>query len=436
MLQYNDYDSSASGYNVDAFEGISREFTDVEVLAVSEVNIVAKGKRYGRWWLLKGLRKEVANESAYQQRLRKELEILMQLQQPNVVTAIGLEDVEGMGLSIVMEYVDGVTLKEWLQDKHTLSARRRVADELIDAVSYIHSKGIVHRDLKPTNIIVARNGENLKLIDFGLADTDSHAVLKQVAGTPKYMSPEQMSATTVDVRNDIYSLGVVFQQMDLGYNAIVRRCLMPIDERFQNMTELRDGIRRHNARSRRWLFVGIAALFAILLTFVIGLAARQKSLSRTISSQHQTIGSQQRTLTAQEEEIEHLKKVALDNEKEADMQKAEIAFLSAENQQRKESEEEARQKALSQQRIDKCFVEGVDSLREAILFVTSVDEMSQVGLRSIRSYIKNHSAGLSEMEKRSVENNLKMTLEEFRKGWLKAEDLQNSMKDDNRTTKD
>ena len=103
MLQYNDYDSSASGYNADSFEGISREFTDVEVLAVSEVNIVAKGKRYGRWWLLKGLRKEVANESAYQQRLRKELEILMQLQHPNVVTAIGLEPVEEMSLSIVMD---------------------------------------------------------------------------------------------------------------------------------------------------------------------------------------------------------------------------------------------------------------------------------------------------------------------------------------------
>lgn len=436
MLQNNDYDSSASGYNVDSFEGISREFTDVEVLAVSEVNIVAKGKRYGRWWLLKGLRKEVANESAYQQRLRKELEILMQLQQPNVVTAIGLEHVEGVGLSIVMEYVDGVTLKEWLQDKHTLSARRRVADELIDAVSYIHSKGIVHRDLKPTNIIIARNGENVKLIDFGLADTDSHAVLKQVAGTPKYMSPEQMSATTADVRNDIYSLGVIFQQMDLGYNAIVRRCLLPIDERFQNMTELRDGIRWHNARSRRWLFVGIAALFAILLTFVIGLAARQKSLSQTISSQHQTIGSQQRALTAQEEEIERLKRTTTENQMEADSQKVVIASLSSENQRRKASDEEANQKALSQQRIEKCFIEGVDSLREAIALVTNAEEMSREGLQGIRSYIKNHSAGLSEMEKRSVENSLTMTLDGYKKAWLKTEYELNRMKDENRATED
>ena len=78
---------------------------------MSEVNIVAKAKRYGRWWLLKGLRQEVADETGYQQRLRKELEVLMQLQHPGVVTAIGLEEVESLGLCIVMEYVDGITLR-------------------------------------------------------------------------------------------------------------------------------------------------------------------------------------------------------------------------------------------------------------------------------------------------------------------------------------
>ena len=435
-MQQNDYDSSASGYVADSFEGISREFTDVEILSTSEVNIVAKGKRYGRWWLLKGLRKEVADEAAFQQRLRKELEILMLLQQPNVVTAIGMECVGDMGLCIVMEYVDGVTLKEWLHGKHTLKERRRVADELTRAISYIHSKGIVHRDLKPENIIITRNGENVKLIDFGLADTDSHAVLKQVAGTRKYMSPEQMQTATADVRNDIYSLGIVFQQMDLGYNAIIKRCLLPIDGRFQNIAELRNGIKRYNSRSRRWLLLGISVLFAILLALVIGLAVRQKSLSQTIDSQHQTIGSQQRSLTAQEEEIESLKRASKESQMKTDSQKVEIASLSSENQRRKESEEETYQKAQSQQRIEKCFIEGVDSLRKAIESVSSIDEMSQKGLQSIRSYLKNHSEGLSDKEIRAVENSLTMTLNGYMKAWLKTEKSLNNMKDDNSTTKD
>lgn len=69
----------------------------------------------GRWWLLKGLNRQVANEVAYQQRLRKELELLMQLQHPFVVAATGLQYVDGVGDCIVMEYVEGKTLKEWLQ---------------------------------------------------------------------------------------------------------------------------------------------------------------------------------------------------------------------------------------------------------------------------------------------------------------------------------
>ena len=113
-----DYDSSASGYLSNSFEGLSQVFTDVEILNTSEVNVVAKAKRYGRWWLLKGLQQGIANEAGYQQRLRKELEILMLLQHPNIVTAYGIEVVGELGHCIVMEYVEGSTLKEWLRRRY------------------------------------------------------------------------------------------------------------------------------------------------------------------------------------------------------------------------------------------------------------------------------------------------------------------------------
>ena len=262
-----DYDSSASGYLEDSYEGVSRTFTDVEILSTSEVNVVAKAKRYGRWWLLKGLQQEVAGKAAYQQRQRKELEILMMLQHQNVVTTYGLEEVDGLGCCIVMEYVDGVTLRDWLQGKTTRQARRRVARELIDAVRYIHSKGVVHRDLKPENILVTRNGENIKLIDFGLADTDGHAVLKQPAGTPRYMSPEQKVKAEADARNDIYSLGIIMEQMDLGrsYLSIINRCKSPQDHRYQNIGELQDAIRRQQNIWRAGWAAGGVAVIALLL---------------------------------------------------------------------------------------------------------------------------------------------------------------------------
>lgn len=262
-----DYDSSASGYLEDSYEGISRTFTDVEILSTSEVNVVAKAKRYGRWWLLKGLQQDVSGKAAYQQRQRKELEILMMLQHQNVVTTYGLEEVDGLGRCIVMEYVDGVTLRDWLQGKTTRQARKRVARELINAVGYIHSKGVVHRDLKPENILVTHNGENIKLIDFGLADTGGHAVLKQPAGTPRYMSPEQKVKEEADARNDIYSLGIIMEQMDLGrsFLYIINRCKSPQDHRYQNIGELKDAISRQRSLRRAGWAAGGVTVMALLL---------------------------------------------------------------------------------------------------------------------------------------------------------------------------
>lgn len=257
-----DYDSSASGYIQDTFEGISHTFTDVEILHTSDVNIVAKAKRYGRWWLLKGLRQEVAAEQRYQQMLRKELEIMMQLQHPTIVTAVGLEDVDGLGTCIVMEYVEGVTLSEWLKEHYRLQTRRSVARELTDAVAYLHSKGIVHRDLKPQNILITANGNNVKVIDFGLADSDSYAVLKQPAGTHGYMAPEQTQASKPDVRNDIYSLGIILKQMKLGlgFRRIISRCTSPIHQRYQSVNELRRDCENEKRRWHAWLWGSIAVV--------------------------------------------------------------------------------------------------------------------------------------------------------------------------------
>lgn len=264
-----DLDSSTSGYLTDSFEGINNQFTDVELLTTSETNVVAKAKRYGRWWLLKGLRKEVAAKTVYQQRLRKELEILMQLQHPNVIAAIGLEEVEDFGKCIVMEYFDGITLKDWLKEDPSRQQKRQVAMQLAETVGYIHSKGIVHRDLKPQNIMIALNGKSVKLIDFGLADSDSHATLKQPAGTLSYMSPEQAETAVADVRNDIYSLGVILSQMDLGrsYLSIIKRCLKPIEERYQNIDELIEAMRKAPSRGKRLLMV--LSAFLLLAAFIL-----------------------------------------------------------------------------------------------------------------------------------------------------------------------
>ena len=261
-------DSSISGVTTGDFGGISPVFTDVYLISEGDINILAKGKRYGRWWLLKGLQPDLSELTQYVEMLHKEFELLMKAQHPGIVQTVGLEEVDGLGECIVMEYVEGTTLKETMTGKLSSSTAASLMDELMDAVAYIHSIGIVHRDLKPSNIIVTRGG-HVKLIDFGLADTHAHAFLKQSAGTKHYMSPEQAAGQTPDVRNDIYSLGVIMQEMPLpwAYRRSIARCLCPIERRWNSIEALKGSI----ASNRLWMQRAAYGIIAALLLAILGI---------------------------------------------------------------------------------------------------------------------------------------------------------------------
>ena len=254
------------------------------------------------------MNKQVANETAYIQRLRKELELLMQLEHPFVVTTFGLETVEDFGNCIVMEYVEGTTLKEWLREKHTYKDRKRIAIQLGEAVDYIHTKGIVHRDLKPENIIITKNGNNVKLTDFGLADSCSYAILKQPAGTPQYMSPEQMQTAVADVRNDIYSLGIVYSEMNLGYGFkhIIHRCLKPIELRYQNVSELRNAIRKQEKITAIFAWSAIVLLVVVAAFIIVTQTLRISELRQQMSHNKQEQIGIQETVSSLNDSLERL----------------------------------------------------------------------------------------------------------------------------------
>lgn len=239
-------DTSASGYIDTGFEGISTSFTEVEIIRTTEFNVLARAKRYGKWWMLKGIAPKAAGNMAHIQMLRKEFETIMSLNCPAVVQVVSLETVGDLGMCIVMEYVEGKTLNGFIETNPPKRERLRIVAQLLDAVEYIHSHGIAHRDLKPSNIMVADNGGGVKIIDFGLADSDRNAILKQPGGTRRYMSPEQETQYECDVRNDIYSLGVILRDMNLGwkYRHISARCVLPIDKRYQSIADLKEAFWR------------------------------------------------------------------------------------------------------------------------------------------------------------------------------------------------
>lgn len=171
--------------------------------------------RYGKKYVLKCLKADYLYTPLYRQALAKEFEIGLQLDHPCICRTIGMEDIGLLGPAIVMERVDGCTLKE-LIERHALTKplARKLAGQVADAMGYLHSRQTIHRDLKPSNIMVTHNGHDVKLIDFSLADSDTFNVLKQPAGTSGYIAPEQLQpGAKADVRADIYSLGKVMEDM-------------------------------------------------------------------------------------------------------------------------------------------------------------------------------------------------------------------------------
>ena len=235
-------------------------FTDFSTVPSRGYSLLVRAKRHGRWWMLKGLKEPYRNDAVYQVLLQKEYEITSQLQHPMVVSVFSFEEVEGFGPCIVMEWIEGQTLKEWLaQGKHSRKQRRHVADMLMEALAYVQSRQTQHRDLKPSNIMLTHDGLHLKLIDFGLSDTDSHAIMKAPAGTEGYMAPEGSS--------DIYSLGCILRELHLGWwsNRVINKCCAPMRQRYSDIASiLRDLHRCWRWPQRMFLIIGIVAMMAVL----------------------------------------------------------------------------------------------------------------------------------------------------------------------------
>ena len=188
-------------------------------------NRLFKAVRYGKYFVLKGLKEKYRDNNLYRGLIIKEFDILVSLNHPNIVRCYGIEEVEDLGLCIIMEYVDGVTLGEFLETKPSSAQRRKVVKQMLNAMDYYHELQLVHRDLKPSNILITNNAHNVRIIDFGLADTDYYAVFKEPAFTRQYASPEQLNGEKLDCRSDIYSFGKVLKKIFPNrYKRIAKKC--------------------------------------------------------------------------------------------------------------------------------------------------------------------------------------------------------------------
>ncbi|MCF3961239.1 Stk1 family PASTA domain-containing Ser/Thr kinase [Streptomyces fuscigenes] len=188
---------------------------------MAEVHL-AHDTRLGRTVAVKTLRADLARDPSFQARFRREAQSAASLNHPAIVAVYdtGEDYVDGVSLPyIVMEYVDGSTLRELLHSGRKLLPERtlEMTIGILQALEYSHRSGIVHRDIKPANVMLTRTGQ-VKVMDFGIARAmgDAGMTMTQTAaviGTAQYLSPEQAKGETVDARSDLYSTGCLLYEL-------------------------------------------------------------------------------------------------------------------------------------------------------------------------------------------------------------------------------
>ncbi|MEU5214852.1 Stk1 family PASTA domain-containing Ser/Thr kinase [Streptomyces sp. NPDC020807] len=183
---------------------------------------LAQDTRLGRTVAVKTLRADLARDPSFQARFRREAQSAASLNHPAIVAVYdtGEDYVDGVSIPyIVMEYVDGSTLRELLHSGRKLLPERtlEMTVGILQALEYSHRAGIVHRDIKPANVMLTRTGQ-VKVMDFGIARAmgDAGMTMTQTAaviGTAQYLSPEQAKGEQVDARSDLYSTGCLLYEL-------------------------------------------------------------------------------------------------------------------------------------------------------------------------------------------------------------------------------
>lgn len=260
-------------------QDISGSYTDVMLLregATSRLYRVSKG---GKYFAIKTTKDNSGMQFAM---LRREYELSIKLGHNHLPHFFTFETQSPVGPGIVMEYIDGRNLYEFLAENPSHDARKRVFAQLLEVVSYIHKNGIIHNDLKPENILITHANDDVKLLDFGLSDADAYYLTKAMGGTRNYASPELLAQSDdIDTRSDIYSIGKIMQLIfPKQYRSYWQKCQQ---KKRENRWDNIDQLYRQWNKSRRWIYyiLGVAIAIAITIAVVASLLRDREVVAET-----------------------------------------------------------------------------------------------------------------------------------------------------------
>ena len=225
-----------------------------EVIGVGGMAYVFKAfdKICNRVVAVKILKDEFMSDAQFRRRFTNESKAITMLSHNNMVDVYDVS-LEGDALYIVMEYIDGITLKEYMEKKGALSDVEALhfIKQILKGLAHAHERGIVHRDIKPHNILLLKNG-TIKITDFGIARLtkfDTQTISDMTIGSVHYISPEQASGDRTDERSDIYSMGIILYEMLTGKlpfdaDTAVAVALMQVQSQPDLPTELNENIKQ------------------------------------------------------------------------------------------------------------------------------------------------------------------------------------------------
>ena len=250
--------------------------SELELLHTSEegFNVLYRICKHGRFFVYKALKEEYRGNHLYEELLNKDFNIGFSLNHINICQYYAKISHPVIGNCIVMEWIDGVTLESMIsQGISDASLSKKIICEICDALDYMHRKQIIHRDLKPENILITHNGQNVKIIDFGLSDADSYNIFKSPAGTRMYASPELVAGEQIDGRSDIWSLGIIINEINRRFRHVASRCTHRDKERrYSSAADVKKSILNEGLRRTRLAVTYIAIISVIIASALIQLS--------------------------------------------------------------------------------------------------------------------------------------------------------------------
>ncbi len=199
---------------------LDNRYEILEAIGTGGMAVVYKARchRLNRLVAIKILKDDLSHDDEFRRRFHAESQAVAMLSHPNIVNVYDISH-SGNVDYIVMELIDGISLKQYMEQKRILSWREvlHFSSQIAKALEHAHSRGIIHRDIKPHNIMVLKDG-SVKVADFGIARVSSSqsTLTREALGSVHYISPEQAKGGKIDYRSDLYSLGVVMYEMLTG----------------------------------------------------------------------------------------------------------------------------------------------------------------------------------------------------------------------------